>query len=185
MTELTPKLNPRRWNLAFKRLWTLHWVMAACFLIIYPLGIVMSNLPRDVSFRGSMYHIHKSFGVLAIFLLLYRVLTLLQVYKGKYLKRSPKFTRQWTQNVIVHGLLYGMMLIVPITGVTLSASGGHNIPLFFFNLPIENVPKSWYKISDSLHFWLGYVSLALIILHILLQKNYLRRKLKQWIRKFT
>jgi len=79
MNQLKTKL-PSRWTHAFQRLWALHWVMAACFLAIYGVGILMTRLPHEVVFRGSLYNVHKSMGVLVLSLLLFRIFTVLQVF---------------------------------------------------------------------------------------------------------
>jgi cytochrome b561 len=91
--------------------------MAACFLAIYLIGILMARLPREVVFRGSLYNVHKSMGVLVLGLLLVRIFTLLQVFGKKYLKRKPTLTTQWIATVALHSFLYCFMLVVPVSGI--------------------------------------------------------------------
>ncbi|MBP5973638.1 cytochrome b/b6 domain-containing protein [Brasilonema sp. CT11] len=176
----TPTPLKRRLNDAFGRLWKLHWVMAACFVVIYLLGMVMARLPREVFFRGSLYNVHKSFGVLVLGLLLLRVFTLLQVMAKKYLKRSPRLTPHWIKTFSLHLVLYLLMLIVPISGIFLSNTGGHEIPFFFVTLPnwFEENPSVG-AIAHDLHFWLSYTLLALVVLHIIEQRQFLRRTWKR------
>ena len=166
----------KRQNHLFGQLWKLHWVMAACFLIIYSIGIVMARLPREVFFRGSLYNVHKSFGVLVLGLIILRIFLLLQVMTRKYLKRSPRVTSQWIKTFSLHLLLYLLMLIVPISGIFLSNTGGHDVPFFFVTLPNwfeEN--RAFGAIAHNLHFWLSYTLLALVALHIIEQRQYLSR----------
>ncbi len=179
MPPTTASSTPRLAH-AFRRLWKLHWVMAACFLTIYLLGIVMARLPREVLFRGSMYNVHKSFGVLVLGLLLFRVFTLLQVYGRKYLKRSPKLTAHWIKTISLHSLIYVLMLVVPISGILLSNTGGHEIPFFFATLPnwFEKNP-SVAAIAHDLHFWLSYTLLSLVALHLAEQRSFLRKTWKR------
>ena len=184
MTEEKPKSSARS-TTAFQRLWTLHWVMATCFLVIYGLGIVMARLPREVVFRGSLYNVHKSLGVLVLSLLLVRVFTLLQVFGKKYLKRRPKLTRQWLGGVALHTLLYGLMLVVPISGIWLSNSGGHSIPFFWLTLPDwfpEN--RAIARTAESLHFWLAYTLLALVVLHVMEQHQFVKRTWRRLTKRF-
>ena len=183
MNQLKTK-SPSRWTHAFQRLWTLHWVMATCFLAIYLIGIVMARLPREVVFRGSFYNIHKSFGILVLGLLLVRIFTLLQVFGRKYIKRKPKLTRQWIAIAALHAFLYCFMLGVPISGIFLSNTGGHEIPFFFIKLP------NWFEenraiahIAESLHFWLAYTLLALVVLHVMEQRQFLKRVWRHVVRK--
>ncbi|MGI2906003.1 cytochrome b [Tolypothrix sp. VBCCA 56010] len=178
MSHTTTPSKPRS-NL-FGRLWKLHWVMATCFLVIYLIGIVMARLPREVFFRGSLYNVHKSFGVLVLGLLMLRIFILLQVMARKYLKRSPRLTPQWIKTFSLHLLLYLLMLIVPISGILLSNTGGHDVPFFFVTLPNwfeEN--RSITAIAHNLHFWLSYTLLALVALHIIEQRQFLSRTWKR------
>ncbi|MDF5733187.1 MAG: cytochrome b/b6 domain-containing protein [Rhizonema sp. PD38] len=178
----TPTPSKPRWTHAFERLWKLHWVMAACFLLIYLVGIVMARLPHEVVFRNSLYNVHKSFGVLVLCLLLFRIFTLLQVFGGKYLKRTPRLTPHWIKTFSIHLLLYVLMLVVPISGILLSNAGGHDVPFFFVTLPNwfeEN--RSIAAIARNLHFWLAYTLLALVGLHMVEQRQFLR---KTWKRTF-
>lgn len=183
MHQVTTKPLPR-WTHAFQRLWTLHWVMATCFLAIYLVGILMVRLPREVVFRGSLYNFHKSMGVLVLSLLLARIFTLLQVFSKKYLKRKPILTRQWIATFSLHAFLYCFMLVVPISGIWLSNAGGHEVPFFLITLP------NWFQenraiahIAESLHFWLAYTLLALVVLHAIDQRQFLKRMWRRVVRK--
>ncbi|MGG6297343.1 cytochrome b [Leptolyngbya sp. AN02str] len=160
--------------------------MAGIFLAIYGLGIVMTRLPREIIIRGSMYNLHKSLGVVILALLLLRVLTLLQVYRGKYFNRKPKATTTWLRNVLLHTLLYGLMLVVPVSGIWLSNSAGRPIPLFFFKLP------GWFPtnpvVTDfarDMHFWLAYMLLTLVAAHGLVQHKYVLKQWKKWTKGFS
>ena len=175
--------SPPRWTHAFQRLWTLHWVMAACFFAIYWLGILMARLPHEIVFRGSLYNVHKSMGVLILGLLFVRIFTLLQVFSKKYLKRKPMLTMQWIAIAALHAFLYCFMLVVPISGIWLSNTGGHHIPFFLIKLP------NWFEenraiahIAESLHFWLAYTLLALVVLHVLEQRQFLKRMWRRVVR---
>lgn len=175
MSNTTLASKPR-WTQAFQRLWTMHWVMAACFLIIYLVGMVMARLPREVVFRGSLYNLHKSFGMLVLGLLLIRIFMLLQVFSRKYLKRSPRLTSQWSKVFGLHVLLYCLMLVVPISGIWLSNSGGHDLPFFGFTLPnwfAEN--RAVGKLAEDLHFWLSYTLLACVGLHLAQQRRFVQK----------
>lgn len=176
-TESTP-----RWTAAFQRLWTLHWVMVICFLVIYPVGLVMTRLPGDVGFRFSLYNLHKSLGVLVIGLLLVRIFTLLQVFSKKYLKHKPRISQQWLLSVVLHAVLYGFMLVVPMTGIWFSNSAGFPAPLFVVNLPnlFEKNPGV-VDLAEALHVWLAYTLAALVVLHAFEQQQFIKR---MWRRRF-
>ncbi|MGI0494254.1 cytochrome b [Alkalinema pantanalense CENA528] len=168
-----PSTAPRspRVNSAFQRLMSVHWWMAVCYLILFVVGTGMAQLPREVSFRGLLYDFHKSIGLLTLGLLTWRILVLLQVMGKKYTKRLPKFSPKWIRNVILHALLYGLMWVVPVTGIFLSNSFRPN-NVKFFGIAIPDLfPQSqaMVDVGRGLHFWLSYSFLALIILHMLVQ----------------
>jgi cytochrome b561 len=156
-----------RSNSAFKRLMSVHWWMAICYLILFPLGTFMAQLPREVTFRSSLYDFHKSVGVLTMALLTWRILVLLQVWWKKYTKRSPKITADWVKTVALHSSLYLFMWAVPVAGFLLSNSFKANNVKFFGILIPDIFPQNeaMVEVGRSSHFWLGYTFLAFIVLH--------------------
>ena len=160
-----------RVNSAFKQLMSLHWWMAACYLILFIGGWFMSQLSREAPFRDSLYDFHKSIGVLTMALLTLRIFTLLRVWWRKYAKRLPKFTPAWIKNFLLHTTLYIFMWAVPVAGFLLSNSfKSNNVKFFGIVLPdIFPQSKAMVEVGRSMHFWFGYTFLALILLHTLIQ----------------
>ncbi|WP_225323020.1 cytochrome b [Synechococcus sp. RSCCF101] len=160
-----------RLNSAFKRLMSVHWVMAGFYVLLFLTGTVMAQLPREVVIRNPLYDIHKSLGALTMALLSWRILVLLQVWWKKYSQRLPRFSRSWWERTTVHVVLYGLMWGVPVTGFLLSNSWrSNNVKLFGLVLPDlfpEN--RAMVEVGRSLHFWLAYAFLSLIVLHMLQQ----------------
>jgi cytochrome b561 len=170
-----PAAKPRL-NSAFKQLMSLHWAMAACYLVLFITGPFMSELPRELFIRNPLYAFHKSVGVLTMAFLTLRILTLLRVWWKKYTKRLPKFTKEWYKNFALHASLYVFMWLVPVAGFLLSNSiRNKNVPFFGIVVP-DMFPKNpaMVEVGRSLHFWLSYTFLAFVILHILDQKKVVR-----------
>jgi cytochrome b561 len=165
-----------RLNSAFKQLMSLHWVMSACYLVLFITGSFMARLPRELFIRGSLYDFHKSVGVLTMAFLTLRILTLLRVWWKKYTKRLPKFTKEWYKNFALHATLYVFMWLVPVAGFLLSNSFKSNGVKFFGILLPDLFPQNsaMVEVGRSLHFWLGYTFLAFVILHLLDQKKVVR-----------
>ena len=167
-----PAAKPRL-NSAFKQLMSLHWAMAACYLVQFITGPFMSQLQREFFMRNPLYAFHKSVGVLTMAFLTLRILTLLRVWWKKYTKRLPKFTKEWYKSFALHASLYVFMLLVPVAGFLLSNSiRSNNVPffgLFFVNVFPPN--PAMVEVGRSLHFWLAYTFLAFVILHLLEQKK--------------
>ncbi|MGB7893206.1 MAG: cytochrome b [Microcoleus sp.] len=186
MTTLKPAAKPRL-NSAFKQLMSLHWVMSACYLVLFISGTSMAQLPGELSIRGPLYDFHKSVGVLTMALLTWRILTLLRVWWKKYTKRLPKFTKEWYTNFALHATLYVFMWLVPVAGFLLSNSYKSNNVKFFGIILPDMFPQNsaMVDLGRSLHFWLGYTFLAFVILHILDQKKVVRanwRRLANFVR---
>jgi cytochrome b561 len=159
-----------RLNSAFQRLMSVHWWMAGCYLILFVVGTWMAQLERT-PFRNTLYDFHKSIGVLTMALLTWRILTLLQVWWKKYAKRLPKFSPQWLRNFVLHFLMYVFMWVVPISGFFFSNSfRSNNVKFFGLVLP-DFFPQNEaiVDVGRSLHFWLSYTFLALILLHTIVQ----------------
>jgi len=181
-----PAAKPRL-NSAFKQLMSLHWAMAACYLLLFITGPFMSELPRELFIRNPLYAFHKSVGVLTMAFLTLRILTLLRVWWKKYTKRLPKFTKEWYKNFALHATLYVFMWLVPVAGFLLSNSiRNNNVPFFGIVVP-DMFPKNpaMVEVGRSLHFWLSYTFLAFVILHILDQKKVVRanwRRLTNFVR---
>lgn len=186
MTTLKPVAKSRL-NSAFKQLMSLHWVMSACYLVLFVGGTFMAQLPRELLIRGPLYDFHKSVGVLTMALLTLRILTLLRVGWKKYTKRLPKFTKEWYKNLALHASLYVSMWLVPVAGFFFSNSfKSNNVKFFGIVLPdVFPQNSAMVEVGRSLHFWLAYAFLAFMILHILAQKKVVRanwRRLANFVR---
>jgi cytochrome b561 len=175
MTFLKKTTKPRK-NSAFKHLMNIHWIMAACYVILFSTGTFMARLPRGVFFRNPLYDFHKSMGVLVMGLLTWRILVLLQVWRRKYMKRLPKMTLEWIKTAALHTTLYLFMWVVPVSGFFLSNSFRSNNVRFFGILLPDIFPQNsaLVDLGRSWHFWLSYTFLAFILLHTLDQKKVVR-----------
>ena len=175
MNERVAQAKPRVTS-AFQRLMSVHWWLATAYFILFVGGTVMSQLPREVSFRGMMYDAHKSIGILSMALLTWRILVLIQVWWKKYSKRWPKFSSKWWQTFVLHTSLYVFMWAVPIAGFLLSNSfKSNNVSFFGLVLPdIFPQDKAMVEVGRGLHFWLAYTFLAFIILHTIAQWKVVR-----------
>jgi cytochrome b561 len=175
MSQTSSTSKPRLTS-AFQRLMSVHWWMAAAYLILFVGGTIMSQLPREVSFRGGMYDFHKSIGVLSMALLTWRIFVLIQVWWKKYSKRLPRLSPKWWQTFILHASLYLFMWAVPIAGFLLSNSfKAKNVSFFGLVLPdIFPQNKEMIEVGRGLHFWLAYTFLAFVILHTIAQWKVVR-----------
>ena len=115
--------------------------------------------------KYEIYALHKSFGVIAL------IVVLFFLYKGKDTKRPklPKAIPTWEKRAakFAHISLYVLALLVPLSGFLMSMLGSKGIKFFGFQLP-NFLPKSptLASLLHSLHGYLPYVLLALIVIHV-------------------
>lgn len=174
----SPGMKPKpRLTSAFQQLWSMHWWMAACYLLLFVGGLVMVEMPDQTALRKHAYIFHKSIGALTMALLIWRIWILQRVWWRKYTHRLPKFTHKWMRRVLLHGAIYLFMLGVPLSGFFLSNSyRSDNVPFFWIaTLPdIFPVNSEVVELGRSLHFWLAYTFLGFVVLHAIDQIKYVR-----------
>lgn len=180
---MTVVAKPRRNKTAAQKLWFLHWLMAAFYLLLFMGGTYMADLPREVSYRGSLYDFHKTLGVVVMSVLLARIFVLLRVIQHKYRRRLPKLTREWVLTFALHASLYFFMLLVPLSGYFFSNSYGKDVIVFGTNIALPRLfaeNKQLAELGRSVHFWLSYTFLSFVVLHMVNQGKYLRSQLRRF-----
>lgn len=180
MTQTVVIDEVKRKTSIFKQLMSLHWIMATCFLLVYVTGAIVARFQTGRFYsgpKGLLSFFHQSVGVLVMMLLIARISLLIRVVWSKYSRRLPSPTHPWMLKFILHSVLYGFMLIAPVTGFLIANSYGSDVP--FFGLatvtPIFAKNPAIVETARSLHFWLSYLFLAFIILHILAHWSIVRR----------
>lgn len=148
----------------------LHWGVALLMIGLTGTGLYMATWEV-----WALYPWHKSFGVLAVLLVVLRLL-------GRWWKPfSPAPTRASRPAQAaahgVHQLLLGLTLLMPVSGLLSSGLGGYGIKLFDWELLSKNfAPGSTEQLvphhaalADFAHLsheYLGYLLALTIVLHI-------------------
>lgn len=148
---------------------TLHWLMAAIILVLFFVGIYMAELPKETAeekqYAFQFYNLHKSFGVVALLLIVLR-LAWLRISPAPQLPAAfaPK------ERVVVkalQGLLYLLMLVLPISGYVMSNAAGK--PVNFFGMgelpALIGESKAIAGIAHEIHEIMGLAILVMIVLH--------------------
>lgn len=150
---------------------TFHWLSAIIMIGLLVVGDVMSADIWEMDVRRSLYTGHKTFGVLLFFLTLFRLY-------WHYRNPPPRFPAsmpRWQKRIAgsVHGLLYVLALLVPLSGWAMSSAGTHGIQLFgaipfptmSFLSALENAGDLRHLFKEIHETLAGIVSL-LILIHI-------------------
>jgi cytochrome b561 len=179
---------PRR-NNVFKQLMSVHWWMALLYLILFVGGITMERLPQG-NLHDFIYSTHKSFGVLVLLFLAWRLYLLVIVWGKKYLKHFPRLTGNWYFKTGLHTLLYVLMIAVPLSGYWLSNSvRPQNISLF--GLPMPDIfPENGDAVGEAAaaHGRSSKIFLGLIFIHIVARYKVVKanwHRLTDWVKKVS
>ncbi len=148
----------------------LHWLMAAIIIVLIAVGIYMAELPTDTveqkQYAFQFYGMHKSFGVVILALI---VLRLVWIRLSPPPALPPVFdAKEQRITKMVQGLLYLLMLLLPISGYLMSNAGGY--PIHFFGLgelpAVIGKSKTIGGFVHEAHEVMGFAMLALILLHM-------------------
>ncbi len=142
---------------------TLHWLIAALVIVQFVLGVKTAGLPLSLE-RLILLARHKSLGLTLFALVILRLAW--RIYSPPPPQPSQAPLRTAAQ--LSHGLLYALLLAMPIIGWLLSSASSLTVSWFgLFSLPNLVTPDRrlahWMLLTHQTMAWL---LLAVIILHI-------------------
>lgn len=143
----------------------LHWLMAVLILGTFGVGLYMHGLHLS-PFKIKIYSWHKWAGVTIFLLLLARMLW----RAGHRPPTLPLSMPAWQRHAahVGHGLLYLLMIAVPLSGWLMSSAKGFQT-VYFGVLPIPDLLAKNKELGEQLeavHEWLNYTMLALVAGHV-------------------
>jgi len=155
----------------------LHWLMALLIFAGFPLGLTMVDLPLSPD-KLKLYSYHKWIGV--------TLLMLVAVRLGWRLTHTPPplpaSVAAWQRraSAIVHGLLYLLMIVIPLSGWLMSSAKGFQT-VWFGVLPLPDLIGKDKALGDLLaevHKVLNFTLLGLVVLHVgaALQHHFIERQ---------
>lgn len=148
-----------------------HWTTALLIFAILPLGLIANKLPYETSaelaFKAQVFSWHKTLGVLIFFVALARILWALGHSKPGPLHPERKAETFLAETV--HWMLYGSLVIAPLTGWIHHAATSGFAPIWWpFGQSLPLVPKDEgiAHLFGSLHWVLTKVMAVSILLHV-------------------
>lgn len=154
----------------------LHWLVALLIFAAFPLGLYMHDLPLSPD-KLRLYSYHKWIGITVLMLAALRL--------GWRLTHQPPplpaGIAAWQRRAgqAVHGLLYVLMIAIPVSGWLMSSAKG--IPTVWFGvLPLPDLVGRSHDLGELLtrvHKSLNFILLALVVLHVgaALQHHFIER----------
>ena len=144
----------------------LHWWIALLIFIAFPLGIYMHDLPFSPT-KLKLFSWHKWLGVTVFVFVVVRIYWRLRHSPPDL----PESIAPWQKRVthVAHGLLYFLMVTIPVSGWLMSSAKGFQT-VWFGVLPLPDLLSKDKELGNLLvivHQTLNFSFLALLILHIL------------------
>lgn len=143
---------------------SLHWLMALGILGNGVLGLIMDEMPRGMT-KLNTFAIHKSIGLTVLALLILRV-------SWRLFDRAPpdEPMPRWQRLAAhaTHGVLYLLMLAIPLSGWIYNSLHGYPLQWFkWFNLPaLMEKNEALSDIAGEAHEVLFFVLLAVLVAHV-------------------
>ncbi|NWG86968.1 MAG: cytochrome b [Hydrogenophilaceae bacterium] len=144
---------------------TLHWLLAGLILVALPLGLTMAELALSPT-KLQLYAWHKWLGVTVFGLALVRVVWRLTHPAPPLPASLPAWQRTAAHGL--HGLLYGLMLAIPLSGWLMSSAKGFQT-VYLGLWPIPDLLAKDEALAETLatlHAWLNYSLIALLLAHV-------------------
>ncbi len=143
----------------------LHWVMALLLATLFSVGIYMHDLPLS-PWKLQIYSWHKWAGVTAFLLVVVRL-------SWRYTHRPPTLPESMPTSLklaahVGHGVLYLLMIAIPLSGWLMSSAKGVQT-VYFGVLPIPDLLGKNKELGDLLrevHEILNFVLVAVVIGHV-------------------
>lgn len=141
-----------------------HWLIAAAFIGMVALGMYMEGLPQG-PWKFEVYAFHKALGVTILALAVLRL-------GWRLVNRTPEdppTMAGWERLAAraTHIGLYGVIFAQPVTGILFSQAANFPVNVFgLFTLPtLIGKDEALAGTLQAVHFWIGWVIVALIVVH--------------------
>jgi cytochrome b561 len=144
----------------------LHWTTLVVIFTLLPLAWVPVHMAKDAPGRTEYFTAHKSFGLIALALILARLV-------WRALRPPPRLPPQiakWEVGLAhaTHFFVYAIFIIMPVSGFILSSAGGHAVSFFgLFDLPQMPKNDDLAKLANNIHMWGQYAVYLFLAAHIL------------------
>ncbi|GGY21736.1 cytochrome b [Paludibacterium paludis] len=161
----------------------LHWLMFILFVIALAAIEIRGYVPKDAGaeFRAQLRQWHILSGLFVFVLVWLRIAVKLRFGAPPILGESAWQVRAAHA---LHGLLYLVMILLPVTGVVFSQAGGREIGVFGVVLPMMVSPDPELRalvknvhelLGNAVYFLVGLHAVAALWHHFVLKDDTLRR----------
>ena len=139
-----------------------HWIMAVLMVAAFTIGQIMEDTPRDQRLEIMGYHALVGISVLVLFFpRIWAVARLSRPHETD----DPRIIRILAR--VAHGILYLVMVGLPITGLIAMTTIGRNFPVAgLFELPDFGRIEWLHEAAEDVHEFFVPVLVILVVLHV-------------------
>jgi cytochrome b561 len=146
----------------------LHWVMAVLIIGLVVLGLMMTRSHLDLGATFALYQAHKSYGLIVLPLLVWRLLWRWRTAAPPAPPGMPQIERRLAR--VAHGLFYLLMAALPLSGWMMTSASPLRLPTRPFNLfsmpdLVQPDPVLFERLR-LFHEVVSYGLVALLVLHV-------------------
>lgn len=141
-----------------------HWSVALLILGLLIVGFWMGEF--DAPFKYEVYGIHKALGMAVLVLGVLRIIWKIVTKSPKSLESHEKWEKVLSKSI--HGVLFLLVVAMPLSGWVMSSAGGHPISFFgLFEFPsIVEKNREIGRAANQAHELIAYALLLCVGLHI-------------------
>ncbi|MEO6519970.1 MAG: cytochrome b [Pseudoxanthomonas sp.] len=142
-----------------------HWLIVLMILGLAIVGLTMGELPKTPKYFW-VFTVHKSTGITVLVLVVARLLWRLYAGRPEPVAGTPR----WQQRIasVTHGLLYALILAMPMSGWLYDSANGLRPFRWFglFNVPKLSPPdEALRNLAHGAHEWGFWLLLLLVCAH--------------------
>ena len=157
-------MNDERYN---RVMVLLHWALALGLIAQLGLGLWMEEIPKDPpGVRAYWFNLHKSIGIVFGFLVLWRLGWRVTHSVPPQLPNTPDCQAKVAK--LTHGVMYVLMLLIPVSGFLGSSFSQYPVKFFGLILPRLWEPQPVFKdFLSEVHEFSALTLAAFVVLHVL------------------
>lgn len=142
-----------------------HWIVALMFMTLLTVGTYMHGLPDSNPEKWELYSMHKSFGIITMLFIIARIAWL--KFDNK-IDNSALTKAERIGSASLHGMLYLIMLVMPISGMLMSMYFGYDVNVLnLVTLPMlveQNAEMG--NLMANIHALAGKLAIVLLVGHV-------------------
>lgn len=146
---------------------TFHWLIAALIITMIPLGIYAAGLPDAAPSKPVLFSLHKTLGLFIFLVAIARIIW--AIVQPKPAALHPDRRVETYLAALVHWLLYGSLILVPLSGWVHHAATTGFAPIwwpFGQGLPFIPTDDGIAHAAKALHIIFERVLVLSLLLHV-------------------